>query len=155
MTRILADTDPATTPQIELLHSLFDQKMDPAKAAECHEWLNTHRLSKATASDRITKLMSQPDVDALDVGMYKVGEAIYKVQRAVHGSGHLYAKRLTEDGFEYEAGAIRKIRASDRLTLDEAKAYGKVTGQCCVCGRTLTNESSIEAGIGPVCSGKF
>lgn len=28
------------------------------------------------------------------------------------------------------------------------------SGHCCVCGRTLTNPLHIEAGIGPICSGK-
>lgn len=33
-----------------------------------------------------------------------------------------------------------------------AIAYGKETGICCVCARTLTNPTSIEAGIGPICA---
>lgn len=36
-----------------------------------------------------------------------------------------------------------------------AIAYGKRTGVCCVCGRELTDPASIEAGIGPICEGKF
>lgn len=32
-----------------------------------------------------------------------------------------------------------------------AKAYGKLTGRCSVCGRTLTDPNSVEQGIGPVC----
>ena len=35
----------------------------------------------------------------------------------------------------------------------EARAYGKRTGICCCCGRTLTNPDSIAAGIGPICAG--
>lgn len=38
--------------------------------------------------------------------------------------------------------------------LSDAK-YGSLYGICCVCGRTLTDESSIAAGIGPICSQKF
>jgi hypothetical protein len=36
-----------------------------------------------------------------------------------------------------------------------AKAYGQETGICCVCNAQLTNEDSIEAGIGPICAEKF
>lgn len=36
-----------------------------------------------------------------------------------------------------------------------AKAYGKAYGVCCVCSRTLTNDGSIERGIGPICAGRF
>lgn len=39
--------------------------------------------------------------------------------------------------------------------LAEAVAYGRQTGSCCCCGRELTDPASIEAGIGPICAGKF
>jgi hypothetical protein len=39
--------------------------------------------------------------------------------------------------------------------VEAAKRIGLLTGTCCVCGRSLTNEGSIEAGIGPICAGKF
>jgi hypothetical protein len=89
---------------------------------------------------------------------------VYKVQRAVHGSGHLYAKKLEtlgapEDGdaegtFVIAKGAIFKLRESWRMTLAEAELYGLLYGVCCVCGATLTDETSIARGIGPVCAGK-
>lgn len=53
--------------------------------------------------------------------------------------------------------------AAVRQTLDEfegaplaaAVRFGKLTGRCCSCGRELTDPASIEAGIGPICAGKF
>lgn len=36
-----------------------------------------------------------------------------------------------------------------------AVAYGKRTGYCSCCGRTLTNGESIDRGIGPICADKF
>ncbi len=51
---------------------------------------------------------------------------------------------------------IYKLKTSGQeLTLELAKEYGKLYGQCMICGRTLTNEDSIEAGIGPICAGKL
>lgn len=86
-------------------------------------------------------------------------ENIYKVQRAVHGSGHLYAKVLDPETGEWiiARGAVTELRAGKgtALTLDRAKELGHLYGRCISCGRTLTNESSIEAGIGPVCATKF
>ena len=80
---------------------------------------------------------------------------IFKVQ-AARGTGNLYAKRLLDGGgFDYESGAIRTLTEDDRLTLDQAQAYGKATGMCCVCGTTLTDPKSIAAGIGPVCAGRL
>jgi hypothetical protein len=86
---------------------------------------------------------------------------VFKVQKAVHGSGHLYAKELVPDGHEgdwhfvYAPGAIRTLFAEDKMTLEEAKEFGVLYGTCCVCGRTLTDEKSIAAGIGPICAKKF
>lgn len=36
-----------------------------------------------------------------------------------------------------------------------AIAYGQETGVCCVCNAALTNKTSIEQGIGPICATKF
>lgn len=92
-------------------------------------------------------------------GMYKQGDRIFKVQRSPE-SGHLYAKELIacESGkhsFEYAQGWVKRLRAEDRMTLEQAKEFGVLYGVCCVCGRTLTNEDSIEAGIGPICASKL
>ena len=106
------------------------------------------------------------DDDAVtEAGMYRRAGVIFKVQAAVHGSGRLYAKRLVVESvegsedyhvrFEYAPGAVSVLRASDRMTLEEAKEFGALYGTCCVCGRTLTDEVSIAAGIGPVCGGRI
>lgn len=95
-------------------------------------------------------------------GMYRLDGTIYKVQTSPN-SGHRYAKVLVVSGeghdadvsFEYAKGMIRKLAAQDRMTIEEAKEFGALYGTCCVCGRTLTNETSIEAGIGPVCGGRI
>lgn len=39
--------------------------------------------------------------------------------------------------------------------LGSAIAHGKMTGECAVCSRTLSDPVSIERGIGPVCADKF
>lgn len=102
-------------------------------------------------------------------GMYRLDGVIYKVQEARNGSGRLYAKRLNTfqidvnaDGepvykseFEYAPGIVTKLTNANRMTLDEAKEFGALYGNCCACGRDLTNELSIELGIGPVCRSKF
>lgn len=36
-----------------------------------------------------------------------------------------------------------------------AVAYGQRTGKCCICGRELTNQESVDLGIGPICAGKM
>lgn len=93
-------------------------------------------------------------------GWYTVNDEPWKVQVAVNGSGHLYAKRLdVQDGagrWEYVPGGMRTIAAQGRpMTTAEAQAFGRLYGVCAVCGRTLTDETSIAQGIGPVCAGKL
>lgn len=154
MDTVLATQSPATERQIDELHRQFDRKFDADFAAACHEWLNTHRISKATATAKLTQLYARPDVNELDEGMYRVGDDIFKVYRT-RETNRLVTKTLTEDGFEYTGmKPLSFITAEHRMTLDEAKAYGKVTNTCCVCSRKLTKESSILDGIGPVCAGK-
>lgn len=94
-----------------------------------------------------------------EAGFYIQGETIFKVQKAVHGSGKLYAKQLMIAGdkgsFEYAPGMINKLRAGDKLTKERAAELGQLYGMCMICGATLTDEQSIERGIGPICAGKL
>lgn len=154
----LAVTAPATAKQVGFLHKLVVRKLEAAQAAHAITWMENSRMSKRFASDKITELMSLPDIAAeseLDEGMYRVDGEIFKVYHT-RETGILVTKTLTEDGFEYTGKKpLNRIKPEHRMTLDEAKEYGKVTGTCCQCGRTLTNESSIAEGIGPVCAGKF
>jgi Family of unknown function (DUF6011) len=50
---------------------------------------------------------------------------------------------------------LAMLREFDADPLAAAVKYGKLSGTCCSCGRDLTNDGSIEAGIGPICAKKF
>lgn len=97
----------------------------------------------------------QEDID----GFWELPDGrIVKVQMAVHGSGNPYGKLLDTDTgrFDYVQGILAEVRKTGtRLPLDRAKALGKLYGRCICCGRTLTDEYSIENGIGPICAQKF
>lgn len=155
----------ASNAQISYLRSLLLTRVeDETESQRFVEWLDRkgHTLDKVTASAKIRKYAPMPEVrsifaaaPAIDEGMYRVGDDIFKVYRT-RETNRLVTKILTEDGFEYTGmKPLKSIKPEHRMTLDEAKAYGKVTGTCCNCGRKLTNEESIEAGIGPICAGKF
>lgn len=90
--------------------------------------------------------------------------SVYKVQRAVHGSGKLYAKVLvpgTGDAlgtgtWAYAGRApFSQLSEDTILTLEKAQQFGRLYGICCRCGATLTDENSIKRGIGPVCASRF
>lgn len=103
-------------------------------------------------------------------GMYMVGKEIYKVQWNKDKT-HLYAKLLmvsamhkggeVKGWFTFAPGAMKKLNATHRMTLEAAVLFGEQTkeqygtGICCQCGRLLTKKTSVEAGIGPICAGKF
>jgi hypothetical protein len=75
-------------------------------------------------------------------------------------SGKMLAKKLVTDGdhheYEYMGKATRFVKADTaKLSLEEAKEFGRMTGTCCVCARRLDNPESVEAGIGPVCAKGF
>lgn len=160
--------DKATEKQTAFIGRLREERNLPATA------MGLDNLSKKKASEMISELLAMPKpvpathVDAAPAakaetpeGMHMIGEDIFKVQRAVHGSGHLYAKRLVpghgygaKAKFEYAPGVLKTLSAATKMSLEKAKAFGALYGTCCVCGRTLTNEESIAAGIGPVCAGK-
>jgi len=85
-------------------------------------------------------------VDPSDFGL-----DIFRVK--LSQAGRLYALRLnTLTGeFEYDRGAIKSLSADDRLTVEQAVAFGHTYGRCIVCGRDLTDPKSVAQGIGPVC----
>ncbi|XAO35593.1 hypothetical protein SEA_MORGANA_159 [Gordonia phage Morgana] len=111
----------------------------------CKEYLTIVRATRRTTGT--------PDAPA--PGFYLHNEQVYEVK--LSKADRPYAKVLSETTgrFTYDKGAIYHLEGATPMTLAEAAAYGKRTGRCCVCGRTLTNPTSVEAGIGPVCSGRF
>lgn len=167
---------PATERQLALIRKLADERDWGAGTfmpADDHvmDVVDGLQVSKREASAAIDALLRAPvkvarqavvagvaaPAAAIEPGIYYADGAVIKVQKAVHGSGHPYAKRLSKETgrFEYAPGLIRQLRPEQRMTLEQAKEYGELYGVCCNCGRTLTNEVSIEAGIGPVCRKKF
>lgn len=138
------------------------------------EMVNRHLakpLTKRGASALIGTLTDLPRkpaaerADILEDGFYTLGGQdgdgveVTKVYKVVTSptSGRQYAKVLDGTTWEYAPGAIRKVRDGDAvpLTLDKAKELGQLYGVCVRCGRTLTDEGSIAAGIGPICATKF
>lgn len=131
-------------------------------------WVQPRSLKREDPAMFTASVKKAPSVNldpVTEPGMYRHGEDILKVQRS-KSSDNLYAKRLvmitgqrlSEDAervpweFVYEQGAIRTLKASDRMTVEQARAFGIQYGVCCVCGAFLKDATSVENGIGPVCA---
>jgi hypothetical protein len=167
----------ATEKQLSFIKSLASEILGSDDLAnqfivKLHEdgALQTRMLVSGVIDELIAKrnakraeALPRPGRVELDPGMYKTADGtIYKVQKAVHGSGHVYAKKLVPPAefggnaeFIYAPGALRGLMPEQKMTLEEAKAWGALYGTCVRCGRTLTDERSIADGIGPVCAGKI
>lgn len=101
-----------------------------------------------------------PTVELTD-GFFQTvdGTDVYKIQWNQTNT-RLYGKSLNDGRFEYDTSAARTVQtglgtgAIVPLTKERASAFGHLYGRCMVCSRKLTDEESIEAGIGPVCASR-
>jgi hypothetical protein len=105
----------------------------------------------------------------IEPGVYELEDGTIYVVKPTKDKQRLYAKRLIEIGstrlnaedevvqidFEYERGAISKIRPDHKMPFERAKALTIRYGRCIVCGRRLKVAESVERGIGPKCAKNF
>ncbi|EIC63581.1 DUF6011 domain-containing protein [Mycobacteroides abscessus] len=175
------DIDPITDAQRSYLRSLLLQKaqLNGKREDEASEDIDNllDRLSKSGASTRIeetktylhahqdavralSSMVGGPEVRDIEDGFYELADGrIIKVIHAVHGSGHQYGKVLDTEArkFDIAAGILREVRATGKRIDDDqdrCAELGKLYGICMCCGLELTDEASIEAGIGPICKAK-
>lgn len=75
-----------------------------------------------------------------------------------------YAGKVSKDGKFYPTDAVTealKAEVVDLLTklaadpAGTAAAYGKLTGCCCFCAKTLDNPKSLAVGYGPTCAKNY
>ena len=138
----------------------FDQEVT---LGEC---LGTQGRARLFAIDK-PKRPDDKTIRVYDAGVYESDEGIFVV-KPNQAKTRLYAKRLVETpdrlnykgehvpfDFEYDAGAIYRLKPEDRMDVERAKALAIQYGACIACGRALKAAKSVEAGIGPVCIKKF
>lgn len=143
--RTTRDLRDLTADQLYTLQDEFLETMPTSWAANCITALS----SKPLLEERPKKAKMEP-------GFYIHKGEVYKVVWNQAGT-RMYARQLDKKTwrFEYRHGAINLLNPDERLTVEEASAYGHLTGRCGCCGRLLTNEESIERGIGPICFEKY
>jgi hypothetical protein len=110
---------------------------------------------------KIREIKATPSSKELTDGMYFMNGVVYKVQRAIHGSRRLYAKRLLPNSpgeravFIYAPGVVNVLTPEHKMTMEQAKEWGALYGTCVRCGALLTAEDSIERMMGPICATKI
>lgn len=75
-------------------------------------------------------------------------------------AGDTYLGKITSDRYlptreAEQIGIVARVIEAMQDPLTLAIAYGRRTGRCSCCGRKLTDPSSVERGIGPICASKF
>jgi len=109
-------------------------------------------LSNGSVLSRRDPVVAPKDVTA---GSYFAPNGDVCRVRKSRSSDRLYAERFNQVTmkFDYERGLVYNL--GERMTLDQAKEWGARLGHCAVCGKTLTDNKSVNAGIGPVCIKKL
>ena len=156
-------TAAATAKQAAFLARLVSERSVPAWVADSSTAASAGLLTAKDASSAIETALaspwkaSTPSVQA-ELGYYLVDGTVYAVVLSKE-SGKSYAKRLSVSAgkgrWEFAPGMVWKLKPEQRISQEQAREFGKLHGVCCVCGRTLTDIQSVEAGIGPVCAKKI
>jgi hypothetical protein len=161
-----------TTHQITDKQIAFISELQAERVPEAERFgsIRLASLTKAGASAMIATLLEKPKLpDAGDgvadvpAGRYAVEDngtlKFYKVDRPADGkwAGRTFVKvQASDNEFPVRGAAAARVL---RLIARDPKAamlrYGAELGHCGHCGRTLTNEESRAAGIGPICAGKM
>lgn len=100
-----------------------------------------------------------PDVKAGHYALPSSGSndlVFYRVDRPTEGrwAGRTFVKMVVggKPDSNVPRNAVAGILARIAADPDAGPRYGREIGRCCVCNRTLTDEPSRAAGIGPVCA---
>lgn len=163
---------PATEAQTRYLKSLLTKRViDDEHAHWILCQIESGDLSKRQAHVEIDVLLSKPmrrkeafvPMPAMKtevaLGFYTDGDNVYEVVESKQGNK--YAKVLVvkthgkQGTWAYVQGGMAHAKDWDALTVEQAAGLGKQWGVCMCCGRTLTKQESIDAGIGPICAGRL
>lgn len=161
----------ATPKQVSYAMSLQAQRADENDHVSEADYAAMTRKEMSAAIDHLLSL-PKPDkaqrtvaVSAvLEDGMYYVEDTneVFKVYHT-RTSGAQCVKRLdivkeatattpAVGRFTYLGAVAKHLPAkAQRMSLESAKALGRIYGFCVKCAATLTDETSIASGIGPVC----
>jgi len=114
--------------------------------------VNEHAYSWSILADGV---YIDSDENESFVQLYKVFSLNGKRVIRRRGVNSPYWSSLADNGFAHQR--ILKLLGDGEiriLTFDEMVEIGRKTGLCCICGRSLDDEKSVKAGIGPVCAKK-
>lgn len=104
--------------------------------------------------------MTQPKIaDGHYAIVYNGRTKFFRVNTPTQGkwAGYTFVQVQASDDYYPVKGSPRALALSLIAAdpMDALTRYGKEIGRCGVCHRTLTDEDSRAAGIGPICAGRL
>lgn len=153
-------TDKQHAAVVRLREKAEARKAEARQRAENAPVVNTALLEQAFANAQANGI-KKPKL-RLDAFKFSLAPA--------HGAnaGAIYVTDAAADAYLGKIKDGKFMRVRDCSAEQEARviavmadpkaaaiAYGRRTGNCCICGRELTNAESIELGIGPICAGRM
>jgi hypothetical protein len=160
--------DRATQPQLNYIASLLKSQEVSDELREQAETVTSkkgasHVIGELKKAPRKTvEVKTKPGYYVLTDHDAGQGDVIFQV--VLSKQGRPYAKKLVatttstgkpKGSWVYAPGEVKNFEDLTPLSAEEAGVKSKAYGFCCICGRTLTAEQSVAAGIGPICSGKL
>ena len=159
MSNILGDGKSLTVGQVEAIRKIIAEKKARAEAAAAQavtaapqghgldlRHIPDGRYAVPNGDTRLKVRIEKPDAPSKWAGWVFVSDG------AEYGQQRKYGRQAP--GKNYSGMIEKELRAIAADPKAAAVAYGKLTGTCCLCGRKLENEASVEAGIGPICAEK-
>jgi hypothetical protein len=137
----------ALSPAQELwLLKLAHDATAPKAAGPYRELVETVTAMQSRAKGRVQLRLRGVTLKAVTKGRNQGALYLYREGE--------YAGKITPEGVCYSLVAAQLAPALEQATRDPVAAaqdYGRDTGSCSCCGRTLTDPVSIWAAIGPIC----
>lgn len=148
--------------QLAYLTSIIDRRPDAdlhrERILNYYQVDDLKNLNRDQAKYQIDFMLRLPlPLPDIEVGAYEHDGVIYSVRKGNY-SGRIKALVYDPDQNKWvddRTKAIYKLRSENRLTLSRATQLSVSVGSCVHCGRTLTLQKSVTAGMGKVCASKY
>ena len=146
--------------------TLSERQWDTAEVV-IHRFVETQKPKAKVDVSRIEGLLHTAKGNGLKRPVFRAdGLTLSLAGEKSRNPGAVYVKVGGEYAGKVQDGQWHPVRTAMPETLatltaiainprEAAINYGRLTGSCACCGRTLTDPQSVELGIGPICAERW
>lgn len=139
----LTPAQPVVVSDFAAVYAMFAKAQEHLKSPKVHLSLPSGfgiKLYVSTARSRVPNVLNIVDEDG-----YEWFGRIYPDGRWEQGTGRADLVGAVEE-------VLKRLAANPE---EVAAEYGRLTGSCCFCNRSLKDDRSTDVGYGPVCARNF